>query len=283
MKKISAIYCFENIINGHKYIGQSMDLEYRTKRHFRDLRNGVDDVCVLQNAWNKYGENNFKWYIVEECSVEELDNKEIFYIKEWHTHVDEGGYNISLGGDVPMRGRKHTEETKKKISEKNTGLLVGELNPFYGKKHTEEELQKMSENHKDMNGENNGMYGKNHTEETRKKMSENYNRENRKLRGTPSTETKEKMRISKIGQKHSEETKEKMSKNRSNKKHRNSSSQYIGVCFSPASGSLWLAYIRYKRKTIRLGSFENEIDAAIAYNQRAIELFGDQARLNIIE
>lgn len=50
--------------------------------------------------------------------------------------------------------------------------LCGELNSFYGKKHTEESKKKMSENHWDNKGKNNFMYGRNHTEETKRKMSE---------------------------------------------------------------------------------------------------------------
>lgn len=46
----------------------------------------------------------------------------------------------------------------------------GSKNPFYGKKHTEESRKKISENHADFSGENHPMYGKRHSEETREKM-----------------------------------------------------------------------------------------------------------------
>lgn len=49
---------------------------------------------------------------------------------------------------------------------------TGENNPFYGKKHTEETRRKMSENHYDCSGENNTFYGKKHTKETRKRISD---------------------------------------------------------------------------------------------------------------
>ena len=50
--------------------------------------------------------------------------------------------------------------------------FAGENNPMYGKKHSEETRKKMSEHHADVSGENNPFYGKKHSEETRKKMSD---------------------------------------------------------------------------------------------------------------
>jgi group I intron endonuclease len=218
---ISGIYCFENLINGKKYIGQSVDLEDRKKRHFRDLNRGKDDSILLQYAWTKYGEENFKVYVIEYCLIEDLDKKETYYIKELHSHVSENGYNIAWGGDVPMRGRKHSEETKKKISDSSPDRN-GENNPFYGKKHTKESLEKMSENHIDVNGEKNPMYGKNHTEETKQKMSENHSDmsgENHPLWGTHcSDETKKKISESNKGKTMSLESREKISEGNKGKK-----------------------------------------------------------------
>lgn len=49
----------------------------------------------------------------------------------------------------------------------------GEDNPFYDKKHTDKTRKKMSENHWDCSGDNNPMYSKHHSEESKRKMSEN--------------------------------------------------------------------------------------------------------------
>lgn len=87
-----------------------------------------------------------------------------------------------------MKGKKFTEEHKKKISE----AQKGEKNPFYGKKHSEESKKKISEAHK---GEKNSFYGKKHSVETRKKLSE-------ANRGKPAWNK---------GKKLSEETKKKLS------------------------------------------------------------------------
>ena len=78
----------------------------------------------------------------------------------------------------PMYGKKHSDESKKKMSEAKKG-----------KKLSEETRNKMSEAHKGKHaGENNSMYGKHHTEESKKKMSE-----------------------AKKGKHHSEETKKRLS------------------------------------------------------------------------
>lgn len=60
-----------------------------------------------------------------------------------------------------MYGKKHTEESKHKMSVSTTGMYAGSKNPMYGKKHSEESKQKMSEHSKGLTaGSRNGMYNK---------------------------------------------------------------------------------------------------------------------------
>jgi len=143
MKKIdttSGIYCFENLVNGKRYIGQGANLNRRYKRHLRELRNGKSPNKAFQRAWDKYGEENFKYYILEECSIEELDDKEIYYINLLESHCSKHGYNISFGGGAPMKGVEITEEHRRKLSIASSG----ENNAMYGKHPSEETLMKMS-------------------------------------------------------------------------------------------------------------------------------------------
>jgi len=60
---------------------------------------------------------------------------------------------------------------------------------------------------------------------------------------------------------------------------RTNKSGYKGVCWHKANHS-WVAKIQFNGKALHLGSFDNTIDAARAYNRKAIELCGEFARLN---
>jgi hypothetical protein len=65
-------------------------------------------------------------------------------------------------------------------------------------------------------------------------------------------------------------------------KRKNTSSQFIGVSFSKEEKK-WCAYINYRGKRIWLGYFDNEIDAAKAYDRAALKYYGEFARLNFPE
>lgn len=287
LPKESGIYCFENIINNKKYIGQSQNVLERVKNHLRKLKIGKDSCRVFQNAWNKYGEDGFIVYIVEMCDLEILDDREIYWIKLLNSHVSNNGYNTSWGGESPMRGRKHAMESRDKMSQSRIGKYSGENGSFYGKKHTIESLILMSENRPDFSGEKNPMFGKKHSEESKKKMSEmrpSFSGENHPLYGTHmSEESKKKSSESNRGQKRTDEVKNKMSEDRIGKKRgKNTTSKYVGVCFDKHANN-WMSYFRYNRKTILLGRFSSEIEAATAYNNAVLEYYGENAKLNIIE
>jgi len=252
---VHGIYCFENIINDKKYIGQTIDLNSRIKDHCRKLRKNEEDCIILQYAWNKYGEENFKWYIIEICEIELLSNKEIYWIKELHSHVTENGYNISWGGDSPMLGQKMSEESRQKISKANKG-----------QKRTEEQRKRISDNIIHRFGEDSSNWNRRWPEEKRKQASE-------RMKGEKHPNW---------GNERSEETRNNISLSKTGKKYINNSSNYVGVCWHKCSGK-WISQIVYMQKKIYLGLYDNKNDAAIAYNNKAIELFGDQARLNIIE
>lgn len=159
-KKQCGIYCIKNNINGKLYIGQSIDILFEWKYlHKNRLNKNKHHNPHLQRAWNKYGEDSFSHEIIKLCSVHELDNFEEYYIKELSSYTPEKGYNISHGRN-PMRGRKHSENTKKIISEKS----IGSKNHFFGKTHSEETIKKMVENRK--------WYK--HSEDTKRRIKENH-------------------------------------------------------------------------------------------------------------
>lgn len=112
--KICGIYCIENMVNGKKYIGQSINIENRWIKHKRELNNNVHYNVHLQAAWNKYKEENFNFYVIIECQESELDYYEKFYIKEFNLLDKNVGYNINPGGAFP---REFSEEELNKRSE----------------------------------------------------------------------------------------------------------------------------------------------------------------------
>lgn len=65
----------------------------------------------------------------------------------------------------------------------------------------------------------------------------------------------------------------------SRKRRGNYTSRYKGVCWDKESKK-WNAQIYCKGIAYRLGKFKNEKDAAVAYNQKARELFGHYANYN---
>lgn len=126
------IYKITNKINGHCYIGQSINIEERWREH----RNSINTV----NSWDrsiyqairKYGKENFSWEIIEECSKEELDNKEIYWINYYNSYKN--GYNQTTGGEgTHGNGIKITKEQVNKIRDllKNTNLTNKEIGDKY--------------------------------------------------------------------------------------------------------------------------------------------------------
>ena len=95
---ISGIYCIKNLVNQKKYIGLSNNIARRKREHLYTLRNGKHENKHLQYAWDKYGEENFSFYIIEECSVDMLDEREKYYIAKYQSNNDMYGYNIESGG-----------------------------------------------------------------------------------------------------------------------------------------------------------------------------------------
>lgn len=96
------IYVAKNIKNGFKYVGQTIQtLEKRKYSHEWEAINNKDNNR-FHNALVYYGIDNFEWSIIDKgISRHELDEKEIYWIKELNTWInaeDSKGYNTDLGG-----------------------------------------------------------------------------------------------------------------------------------------------------------------------------------------
>ena len=90
------IYKIKNLINGKLYIGQSVNIEQRWRFHIMELRNNRHHSSYLQNAWNKYGDDNFEFSIIEECRIDQLDIREMYWIDKFDSYKN--GYNLTIGG-----------------------------------------------------------------------------------------------------------------------------------------------------------------------------------------
>lgn len=198
--KVAGIYKITNIINNKVYIGQSNWLKKRIGCHKNKLRKNIHENSHLQTSWNKYGEENFIFEIIEICEESLLNEREMYWISFYNSSSKDSGYNKSLGGDG-NRGYKHTEETKKKMRE-NHANFEREKNPMYKKSvrdfMTEEEYEIWRKNISlSRIGEKNHFYGKHHSEETKEKISrakrEKYiEKKDTRSMGVVPSETKEK-------------------------------------------------------------------------------------------
>lgn len=103
--KLCGIYCIENAINHKKYIGMSRNIKRRWSEHRHELRNHIHVNPYLQCAWDKYLEENFKFYIIELCDETLLSERECYYIQLYKTLSHENGYNLTTGGENTSIGK----------------------------------------------------------------------------------------------------------------------------------------------------------------------------------
>lgn len=103
---MTGIYKITNLINGKCYVGQSVDIQKRWKREKEDASNinSHSYEYPLMRAFRKYGFDNFIFEVIEECKIEELNEKEVYWIDYYDTFFH--GYNQTLGGDATSRQPK---------------------------------------------------------------------------------------------------------------------------------------------------------------------------------
>lgn len=110
-EKLCGIYKITNVITNDIYVGKSLDINNRFKKHISDFKNNKNKNKYIQDDYNKYGLNNFKFEIIELCNSNELLTKERFWIKKI------GTYNIYFSNKV----RHLTEEHKQNLSKAKKG------------------------------------------------------------------------------------------------------------------------------------------------------------------
>lgn len=187
------IYCIENTINSKIYIGSSKHISKREAQHFSHLSNGNHHNIHLQRAVHKYGMNAFIFYVLEYCDIEQLFDKEKFWIDELQPE-----YNIgSVGGGDNLTKhplREEIIERRRKTQQEKMDLLTyeekqakwaryGDSNPNWRGGISNPLCPICKINHmvstasccsgcRDRSGASNSFFGKTHSEETKQILSE---------------------------------------------------------------------------------------------------------------
>lgn len=119
------IYKIQNLINNKVYIGQSVDINYRFKNHISDSFNPKSKSydTAIHRAIRKYGVDNFSFEIIENCDVDKLNDREIYWIKKYDSYGN--GYNMTHGGEgVSSIDRQYVYDLW------DQGMSVGEISDY---------------------------------------------------------------------------------------------------------------------------------------------------------
>lgn len=111
------IYMIINIVNSHRYIGSSVNIKKRLFHHRSNLRHNCHSNAHLQNAWNKYGEDNFIFTILEKCDTDVRFKREQYYVD---TLTPEYNICVDVVENPPVTWssrEKHSATRKRLIAE----------------------------------------------------------------------------------------------------------------------------------------------------------------------
>lgn len=151
LREYIGIYKITNLINNKVYIGSSIAINQRWSKHRQHLKENKHHNDHLQKAWNLYGQEQFQFEIIENTALDHivLEQRETYWMEFYNSFNEEVGYNIyhhprgplgykyppSFGDAMKERirqhghswtGKKHSEETKKKMSLAQTGKVLSE-------------------------------------------------------------------------------------------------------------------------------------------------------------
>ena len=140
------IYKITNLENAKFYVGSTIDLHARWRKHKRELNAGKHHCPHLQAAWAKYGPDAFVLRVVEHVE----DSAMLMVVEQrW---LDEGHasgrcYNYAKYVDNSNRGVKFQDSHRRAISEALKARYRAHGVPNVGRKHTPESIEKMKAAH----------------------------------------------------------------------------------------------------------------------------------------
>lgn len=118
---LSGIYIITCVTSSHSYIGQAKDIRKRLREHLmgfnyyvKNHSNVYRENDHLLKAWQKYGETNFIFDILELCDINKLNNREMYWISYYNTF--EHGYNMTPGGQDNFNITEWSDEDRKYFS-----------------------------------------------------------------------------------------------------------------------------------------------------------------------
>lgn len=119
-KYTCGIYKITNLINNKCYIGQSVHIETRLRWHRTNYKNKNEPSydSHFYRSIRKYGLENFKFEIIEECDYEKLNEREMYWIAYYDSYSN--GYNETLGGGGKVQVDRN--EFKKYFLENNPSV-----------------------------------------------------------------------------------------------------------------------------------------------------------------
>lgn len=119
------IYRIVNLSTGKVYIGSAVSITRRWAQHKRELRKDIHGNEHLQRAWNKYGESDFNFQIIEVFEDRtQLLSREQHWIDKC-IQDEKGVFNIRVTAGSNL-GNKLSESTKQKISAARKGRKFSE-------------------------------------------------------------------------------------------------------------------------------------------------------------
>lgn len=88
-----AVYGIICLPTRHLYVGQTTNVKSRWNWHRYDLRKGAHSCPRLQKAWKKFGEDMFRFFIIEQSTKAKVYERELWWIKKLEPFKPSKGFN----------------------------------------------------------------------------------------------------------------------------------------------------------------------------------------------